>query len=275
MFFLPAASHVEKEGTFTQTQRLLQWREKAVEPPGDCRSELWFFYHLGRMIRERLADSTAAARPSAARPGLGLPRRTVRRGPERRGGAAGDQRVRRGHRPAAVDLHRDEGRRLDPRRLLDLHRRLRRRRQPGRPAQAAARSSHWVAPEWGWAWPANRRILYNRASADPDGKPWSERKRYVWWDEDEGEWTGYDVPDFEQTQAAVVPAAARAPRAPRASPATTRSSCRATARAGCTCRSGAGRRAAADALRAGRVAGAQPALRRSRPTRPARSTRTR
>ena len=44
-----------------------------------------------------------------------------------------------------------------------------------------------MAPEWGWAWPANRRILYNRASADPDGKPWSERKRYVWWDEDDGE----------------------------------------------------------------------------------------
>ncbi|MEH0933541.1 molybdopterin-dependent oxidoreductase, partial [Micromonospora sp. CPCC 205558] len=59
VFFLPAASHVEKEGTFTQTQRLLQWREKAVEPPGDARSELWFFYHLGRIIRERLAASTA------------------------------------------------------------------------------------------------------------------------------------------------------------------------------------------------------------------------
>jgi formate dehydrogenase major subunit len=54
----------------------------------------------------------------------------------------------------------------------------------------------WVSPEWGWAWPANRRVLYNRASADPQGRPWSERKRYVWWDEDEGSWTGYDVPDF-------------------------------------------------------------------------------
>src|SRR5439155_10035223 len=53
-----------------------------------------------------------------------------------------------------------------------------------------------VSPEWGWAWPANRRILYNRASADPSGKPWSERKKYVWWDEQEGRWTGYDVPDF-------------------------------------------------------------------------------
>jgi formate dehydrogenase major subunit len=53
-----------------------------------------------------------------------------------------------------------------------------------------------VAREWGWAWPADTRILYNRASADPDGKPWSERKKYVWWDADEGQWTGVDHPDI-------------------------------------------------------------------------------
>jgi formate dehydrogenase major subunit len=57
-----------------------------------------------------------------------------------------------------------------------------------------------VAPEWGWAWPLNRRILYNRASADPQGRPWSERKKYVWWDEEAGRWTGEDVPDFEPTK---------------------------------------------------------------------------
>jgi formate dehydrogenase major subunit len=53
-----------------------------------------------------------------------------------------------------------------------------------------------VAPEWGWAWPANRRILYNRASADPDGKPWSERKALVWWDEENSAWAGHDNADF-------------------------------------------------------------------------------
>jgi formate dehydrogenase major subunit len=66
--------------------------------------------------------------------------------------------------------------------------------------QARRRKPHWeqdqVASEWGWVWPANRRILYNRASAAPDGSPWSERKKYVWWDAEAGRWTGSDVPDF-------------------------------------------------------------------------------
>jgi len=53
--------------------------------------------------------------------------------------------------------------------------------------------------QWGWAWPANRRILYNRASADVQGKPWSERKKWIWWDGTK--WTGYDVPDFAPNKA--------------------------------------------------------------------------
>ncbi|MCA1596458.1 MAG: formate dehydrogenase, partial [Chloroflexi bacterium] len=55
-------------------------------------------------------------------------------------------------------------------------------------------------PEWGWAWPANRRVMYNRASADPEGRPWSEKKKLVWWDEAASKWTGLDVPDFEETK---------------------------------------------------------------------------
>jgi formate dehydrogenase major subunit len=68
-----------------------------------------------------------------------------------------------------------------------------RRRDPG---DVDDPEGGWVSPEWAWTWPANRRILYNRASADPEGKPWSERKKYVWWDEEAGKWAGYDVPDF-------------------------------------------------------------------------------
>ena len=205
MFFFPAASHVEKDGTFTQTQRMLQWHHKAVEPPGDCRSELHFFYHLGRKIRERLAGSTDRARPAAARPDLGLPGRRARRAVGR-GRAARDQRLppdRREGRPAAVVLHRDEADDGSTAGGCWIYTGVyadgvnqAARRKPGR-------EQSWVAPEWGWAWPANRRILYNRASADPDGKPWSERKAYVWWDEDAAEVDRARRPRLRADQGAV------------------------------------------------------------------------
>jgi hypothetical protein len=69
------------------------------------------------------------------------------------------------------------------------------------PAADRAPSRTRPLPNGAWAWPANRRILYNRASAAPDGTPWSERKKFVWWDEDAGKWTGKDVPDFPTDRA--------------------------------------------------------------------------
>ena len=54
---MPAAAHIEKEGHFTNTQRLLQWRDKALDPPGDARSELHFMHHLAKRVLARYADS--------------------------------------------------------------------------------------------------------------------------------------------------------------------------------------------------------------------------
>ena len=194
VFFLPAAAHTEKDGSFTNTQRLLQWHHAAVEPGGDARSELWFMYHLGCRIRERLA---ASADPMD-RPVLDLTWDYPTKGPSAEPvpkRSCRDQRL--GRSWAAPRLVHPVGRRrFDDLRLLDLLRLYAEginqsaRRNPGS-------EQSWVAPDWGWAWPANRRILYNRASADPDGNPWSERKAYVWWDADENKWTGHDVPDFK------------------------------------------------------------------------------
>ena len=57
MFFLPAAAHTEKDGSFTNAQRLLQWHDQAAEPAGDARSDLWFYFHLGGGSHKKLADS--------------------------------------------------------------------------------------------------------------------------------------------------------------------------------------------------------------------------
>ena len=90
-------------------------------------------------------------------------------------------------RQAGGRIHRPQGRRLHGLRLLDLFRLLSRTASIRRRAASRTGSRTGWRPEWAWAWPHNRRLLYNRASADPEGKPWSERKAYVWWDEAQAE----------------------------------------------------------------------------------------
>ena len=151
---------------------------------GDCRSELWFAYHLGRRIREKLAGSTDAR----DRPILELAWDYPLQGPHDEPDAdavlqeiGGRARRRLLHR-ALPDLADDGSTRCGSWLHAGIY--------ADGINQTARKRPHteqsWIAPEWGWAWPSNRRILYNRASADPDGKPWSERKRYVWWDAGRG-----------------------------------------------------------------------------------------
>ncbi len=195
VFLLPAAAHTEKDGTFTNTQRLLQWHHKAVEPPDDCRSDLAFTYHLGRIIREKLRSS----RLKRDRPIQALTWDYPTEGPHDEprpdvvlreiNGFDSDFNLLSGYTELKGDGSTACGCWIYSGCYADDVNQPA-RRKPGH-------EQTWVAPEWGWAWPANRRIIYNRASADPDGKPWSERKRYVWWDDAQEGWTGEDVPDFK------------------------------------------------------------------------------
>jgi formate dehydrogenase major subunit len=200
VFFLPAAAHTEKDGSFTNTQRLLQWHHKACEPPGDARSETHWIYHLGKAIRERLDGSE----DPKDRPILDLTWDYPLQGPN-------DEPD-----PEHI-LQEISGRKADGS-FLESYDSL---QADGSTAcgswihcgvykdgvnQTARKKPHseqnWIAHEWGWAWPKDTRILYNRASADADGTPWSERKRYIWWDTEQESWsTCGDSPDFPPTKA--------------------------------------------------------------------------
>ena len=217
IFLLPAAASTEKEGSFTNTQRLIQWRDKAVDPPQDARSDLWFTYHLGRRLKELYASSQEPKDQAIQALTWDYePAEPVH-----------DSRIL--DEPDALLVLKElngyyvhppvkQGEDADAQPALTLH------TAPHVPGFAALKADgstacgSWIysgvypEPEknraasripddytnlqWGFAWPANRRILYNRASADPQGRPWSERKKYVWWDEGQGKWTGYDIPDF-------------------------------------------------------------------------------
>jgi formate dehydrogenase major subunit len=189
VFFLHVAAHTEKDGSFTNTQRLLQWHEKAVDPPEDCRSDLHFFYWLGRRIREKLADSSERR----DRPILDLTWDYPLQGPHDEPDPEAVLAEIGGSPLSSYQELKDDGSTACG---SWIHCGIyadgvnqTARRKPGS-------EQDWVASEWGWAWPLNTRLLYNRASADPEGKPWSERKRYTWWDPARGRWTGVDHPDI-------------------------------------------------------------------------------
>ena len=199
VFFFPAASHTEKSGSFTNTNRLLQWHDQAVEPGGDARSDLWFMYHLGRIIREKLAGST----DPRDRPILDLtwdyPTLGETAEPDADAVLAEINGFDADGQPLSsyTQLRNDGSTTCGCWIYCGV-------RKDG-VNQAARRKPHteqdWVALEWAWAWPDNRRILYNRCSAKPDGTPWSERKKLVWWDDEQQTWTGLDVPDFQADKA--------------------------------------------------------------------------
>jgi formate dehydrogenase major subunit len=211
VFFFPSAQVAETEGSFTNTQRMLQWHFKATDPPGQCRSDLWFTHQLALRLKQLYAGSTLPR-------DQGIKNLLWEFDPDEPRSIPGEpdaQKVLReinGYQSGLPDQHltkpdelKDDGSTtcaswiycgVFP--------------APGQNLAALRISS---PPEalgahltWGWTWPANRRVLYNRASADPAGRPWSERKKWIWWDQRQGKWVGRDVPDFPLTKPPDAPA---------------------------------------------------------------------
>ena len=207
VFLFPAAGTAEKEGTFTNTQRLLQFREKAVDPPGDARSDLSFIYHLGRRMKRKAAEDL---RPRND----GLRALTWDYTTEGRHAEPNCEEV----------LKEINGYTVADRKQLAHIQEL---KKDGSTACGAwiycgvfpkegynraleRNPKDFLGHGWGFSWPNDCRIIYNRASARPDGQPWSERKKLVWWDAAKKEWTGLDNADYDKTMAPDTPANFRA-----------------------------------------------------------------
>jgi formate dehydrogenase major subunit len=206
VYRLPCAGFAEKDGSMTNSARWLQWKNVAVPPPGQCRLDqdiiaqiflkvrelyqaqggkfpdpilklTWGYTNpqhpsLGELLKElngkALADLTDPKTQVTIKKGQQLPGfawlkddGTTSCGNWIYSGSwteAGNQTLRRGTE--------------DP-------------------------SGQGIYQGWAWSWPANRRVLYNRASCDPSGKPWDATRKQVWWNESAQSWAGNDVPDFK------------------------------------------------------------------------------
>jgi formate dehydrogenase major subunit len=201
VFFLPAAMSAEKEGTMTNTTRLVQWHDRVFDPPGDSRSDLWFIYHLGSRLKELYSGSEEPrdapiqaltwqyptngdiAEPDAA---------SVLR--EVNGFTVADRKQLKSYQQIKDDGSTACGGWMYCGVFPDQSDNRSRSRKADGPDDNGAHQG------WAFAWPDNRRTLYNRASADLAGQPWSERKRLIWWDAQHEKWTGHDTPDFVPTK---------------------------------------------------------------------------
>jgi formate dehydrogenase major subunit len=218
VFFLPAAPAAEKDGSLTNTMRLIQWHEKAVKPPGDVRSDADFFCSLAHRLQKLYAGSKkdrdkgflAANFTYGAKPDEPEMVEVLK---EINGVATEDITDKDGKvvykkgQPLNTFAHlTDDGKTTSG---CWIYTGVTVEGADGKLVNKAAGrkpadEKDYLAHGWGFAWPANRRILYNRAAADLNGKPWSEKKKLIWWDpaapgqkpEDKGKWVGMDVPDF-------------------------------------------------------------------------------
>ncbi len=210
VFFLPAAPAAEKNGTLTNTMRLIQWHNMAVEPPDDVRSDLHFWHHLGKRIKALYASSAEKRDQGIKALVWDYPEEGKHQEPS----AAHVLREMNGYTWAPT---------WDKRTQLKSFGEC---KADGSTAcgcwiytgvfpdektnRAASRQidksgKDYLQHGWGFSWPANRRIMYNRASADLDGKPWVAEKALVYWDPaadgGKGKWVGRDVPDYKPDMA--------------------------------------------------------------------------
>ncbi len=214
VFLFPSAQVGEMEGSFTNTQRWVQWHEKAIDPPGDCRSDVWFTHQLYLRLKKLYAGSTLPRDQGMKNLVWDFDYDPGRYPAETRiQGEPDVQKVIKeisGYRSDTKepvngfgDLRDDGSTTCASWIYSGIYRGGKNQSQNRTPDPEGGPGSNLG---WAFSWPDNRRIVYNRASARPDGQPWSERKKWIWWDAGQRRWVGNDVPDFPATKAPDTPA---------------------------------------------------------------------
>jgi len=206
VYRLPCAGFAEKDGSMTNSARWVTWKYAAVPPPGDARLDQDIVAQIFLRVRDlytkeggKFPDpilNTSWAYADAWHPSLSQVAM------ELNGKALADltdpvtkQVIKAGQQLPGFAWLKDDGTTSCGNWIYS-----------GMWTEAGAQiqkrgtedpSGLGVFPNFSWSWPANRRVLYNRASCTPEGKPWDPDRKQVWWNEATQKWAGNDVPDFK------------------------------------------------------------------------------
>jgi len=203
VFLLPAAASVEKEGSITNSGRWLQWRYKAVEPPGEARRDAEIVDELYKRIRA-LYEKEGGAFPDPivklnwnygdGEVDTKLIAKEVN-GYFTKDTTVKGKRFRKGQQVPNFVYLKDDGSTACGNWLYSgsytEEGNMMARREKDDPTGLG------MYPKWAWCWPVNRRVLYNRASVDLMGNPWDPERPVIKWDPIANKWVG-DVPDGPQ-----------------------------------------------------------------------------
>jgi formate dehydrogenase major subunit len=206
VYRLPCAGFAEKDGSMTNSQRWLQWKNIALPPPGQARLDQDIVAQIFLRVRDlykrdggKFPDpilNLAWAYADPAHPPLSDVAKEIN------GKALADltdpktqQEIKTGQQLPGFAWLKDDG-------TTSCGNWIYSGSWTEAGPQLARRGTEdpsglGVYPNWAWSWPANRRVLYNRASCDLNGKPWDSERRQIWWNEDAQKWVGHDVPDFK------------------------------------------------------------------------------
>jgi formate dehydrogenase major subunit len=206
VYRLPCAGFAEKDGSFTNSARWLLWKNTAVPTPGDARLDQAIVAQIFLKIRElykkeggKFPDPILNLTWSYSNPSSPPLAEVLK---EINGKALADledpatkQQIKAGQQLPGFSWLKDDGTTscgnwIYSGAFTEAGNQTA-RRDPSDPSNLG------IHPGWGWSWPANRRVMYNRASCDVDGKPWDPTRKQVWWNADLQKWVGNDVPDFK------------------------------------------------------------------------------
>jgi formate dehydrogenase major subunit len=206
VYRLPCAGFAEKDGTFVNSARWLQWKNIALPPPGDCRRDQDILAQIFLRVRAlyqkdggKFPDPilhatwgyTDQEHPSLSEVAKEISGKALADLKDDKTG----QEIKNGQQLPGFSWLKDDGTTLSGNWLycgsFTEAGPLMARRGVEDP------SGLGIYPNWGWSWPMNRRVMYNRASCDVSGKPWDASRSQVWWSEAAGKWVGNDVPDFK------------------------------------------------------------------------------
>ncbi|HYG60527.1 MAG TPA: molybdopterin-dependent oxidoreductase, partial [Symbiobacteriaceae bacterium] len=177
VFLLPAAASFEKAGTIANSGRWIQWRDKAVEPLGESKDDLWIADRLFKAIKAEYAKGGAFPDP--------ILKLTWDYGDEHPSAEKVAMEIN-GYGPdrklvANFTLLKDDGSTSCGCWIYSGY--YANEEKPACKSRIKEeKGGLGLHPGWSFAWPVNRRILYNRCSADPTGKPWDPDRAHILWD---------------------------------------------------------------------------------------------